>query len=141
MITLTRIGISVFALAVVLGPIYTVDEYSVVANLISELGAQRTPNNVLMIAAFVILGVTIALDGIKSFQLSSLPFICFGLAMALVGVFAHKPIDSTLAYNATYHNVHGIIASVAGTALTIGFMWQGFRMQKKQKIICFIWRW
>ena len=45
MITPTRVGIVVFALAVLLGPLYTVDEYSTVTNLISELGAQHTPNN------------------------------------------------------------------------------------------------
>ena len=137
MITLTRIGISIFALGVVLGPLYTVAGYSVVANLVSELGAQRTSNNIIMSTAFVIFGVMIALDGIKNFQLSLLPFICFGLAMAVVGVFPHKPIDSSVAYNATFHGLHGIIASVAGTALTIGFIWQGLRMKGGQKLMCF----
>ena len=137
MITLTRIGISLFAVAVVLGPLYTVPDYSTVSNLISELGAQHTQNNVIMISAFVILGATIALDGIKRFQLPALPFICFGLAMGVVGVFPHKPIDVSVAYNPTYHNLHGIIASVAGTALTIGFIWQGVRMRGGQRLICF----
>ena len=137
MLTLTRSGIFILAIAVVLGPLYTVTEYSTIANLISELGAQHTPNNFIMIMAFVIFGVTIALAGIKNFQISLLPFIIYGLTMAVVGVFPHKPIDATVAYNATYHNLHGIIATVAGTALTIGFIWQGFRMRKPQKYICF----
>ena len=49
MITSTKVGIIVFALAVLLGPLYTVDEYSIVTNLVSELGAQHTPNNFIMI--------------------------------------------------------------------------------------------
>ena len=137
MTTLTRIGISIFAITVVLGPLYTVSDYSSISNLISELGAQQTKNNFIMIAAFLILGGTIAFDGLKSFQISLLPFILFGLAMAVVGVFPHKPLDASLAYNATYHNVHGILASVAGTMITVGFIWQGFRTKKKQKLICF----
>ena len=90
-----------------------------------------------MITAFVILGGTIAIDGFKSFQISLLPFILFGLAMAVVGVFPHKPLDASLAYNATYHNLHGILASVAGTVITVGFIWQGFRTKKTQRLICF----
>ncbi len=137
MTTITRIGISIFAIAVLLGPLYTVNDYSVVAHLISELGAQHTKNNFIMIIAFLLLGGSIALDGFKSFQVSLLPFILFGLAMAVVGVFPHKPLDASLEYNATYHNLHGIIASIAGTVITVGFIWQGFRTEKKQKLICF----
>jgi hypothetical protein len=135
--TITRIGISIFTIAVLLGPLYTVNEYSVVSNLISELGAQHTKNNFIMIIAFFILGGSIAFEGLKSFQVSLLPFILFGLAMAVVGVLPHKPLDASLEYNLTYHNLHGIIASIAGTVITVGFIWQGFRAQKKQKLICF----
>lgn len=137
MTTFTRIGIFIFAIAVVLGPVYTVHDYSIIANLISELGAQHTLNNFIMITAFVILGGTIALDGIKSFQISLLPFILFGGVMAVVGVFPHKPLDASLAYNAAYHNIHGILASVAGTVITVGFIWQGFRSMKMQRLTCF----
>lgn len=137
MTTITRIGISIFAIAVLLGPIYTVNDYSVVSNLISELGAQHTKNNFIMIIAFLILGGSIAFDGFKSYQVSLLPFIIFGIAMAVVGVFPHKPLDASLAYNSTYHYLHGIIASIAGTLITVGFIWQGFRKEKKHKIICF----
>jgi len=43
MITPTQVGILAFALAVIFGPLYTVDEYSVVSNLISELGDEGRP--------------------------------------------------------------------------------------------------
>ena len=137
MITPTRVGIVVFALAVLLGPLYTVDEYSTVTNLISELGAQHTPNNFIMICAFIALGGGVLLEGIRKFQVSLLPFILFGLAMAIVGIFPHKPLDSSQSFNAMYHNLHGIIANIAGTAITVGFTWQGFRTHGRQRIICF----
>lgn len=137
MTTLSRFCIAIFALAVVLGPLYTVADYSVVANLISELGAQHTKNNFIMITAFILLGAGIAIDGIIRFKLSLLPFILFGVTMASVGVFPHKPIDAALGYNATHHNIHGILASVAGTFITIGFIWQGFLARGRQRIVCF----
>ena len=56
MISLTRIGIAIFTLSVVLGPLYTVPDYSVVSNLISELGDQHTQNNFIMIIGFIALG-------------------------------------------------------------------------------------
>ena len=137
MLTLTRVGIAIFAFAVILGPVYTVDEYSVVSNLISELGAQHTQNNFIMIIAFVLLGGGIVIDGIRRFRVTLLPFILFGLTMAIVGLFPLKPIDTSLVFNSTYHNLHGIIASVAGTVITVGFIWQGFLTNGRQRIFCF----
>ena len=137
MIKPTRVGILVFAVAVLLGPLYSVGEYSTVTNLISELGAQHTPNNFIMICAFIALGGGIVLDGGRRFQVPSLPFILFGLAMAIVGIFPHKPLDSSQSFNAMYHNLHGIMASIAGTAITVGLIWQGFRTHGRQRFICF----
>jgi hypothetical membrane protein len=137
MITLTRVGIAIFTLAVVFGPLYTVNEYSVVSNVISELGAQHTQNNFIIIFAFVILGGGIVIDGVRQFRVSLLPFILFGLAMATVGIFPHKPLDTSLVFNSMYHNLHGIMASVADIVITIGFILQGFRTNGKQRFICF----
>ena len=135
--TLTQAGILVFALAVIFGPLYTVDEYSVVSNLISELGAQQTQNNFIMIAAFIALGGGILFDGFKRFHVSLLPFILYGLLMAIVGLFPHKPLNPSLNFNEMCHNLHGIIASVAGTFITVGLIWQGFRTKGVHRVICF----
>jgi hypothetical protein len=137
MVTLSRAGIAIFALAVLCGPIYTVSDYSVSGNLISELGAQQTQNNFIMIIAFVILGMGLVIDGFKTFRPSLLPFILFGAVMAVVGLFPHKPVDAALSYNSTLHNIHGILAGVAGTFLTIGFIWQGFLVRGRQRLVCF----
>ena len=112
MVTFTRIGITVFALTALCGPLYTVNEYSVVSNVISELGAQLTQNNFIMIIGFFLLGGGILIDGIKHFRVSLLPFLFFGLAMSIVGLFPHKPLDASLNFNSLYHNLHGIIAAL-----------------------------
>ena len=137
MITQTRIGIIIFAIAILLGPIYTVDGYSTVANLVSELGAQQTKNNFIMIIAFIIMGGCIVSDGVRNFHISKIPFIVFGLAMAVVGLFPHRPLDMSISFNSTYHAIHGIIATIAGTAITVGFIWNGFRTNTRKKIVCF----
>ena len=123
----TRLGIAIFAVAVVAGPLYTVPGYSPVANLISELGAQNTPRNFLMVAAFVALGAGIVADGLRKFHRTHAPFIAFGLFMVLVGFFGHKPINPDLPYAAWVHTAHGALATAAGISITVGFAWQAFR--------------
>ena len=59
----SRIGILVFAAAAIAGPWYSVEEHKPVSNLISELGAQNTQNNFVMIGGFLVLGSGIAVDG------------------------------------------------------------------------------
>ena len=90
-----------------------------------------------MIGAFIALGGGILFDSIKRFHVSLLPFILYGLLMVIVGFFPHKPINPSLNFNEMYHNLHGIFASIAGTLLTVGLIWQGFRTNKVQRAICF----
>ncbi len=137
MSTSTRVGITLFFAAAALGPLYTVADYSAVSNLISELGAQHTENNFIMITAFVILGGSIVFDGVRRFRAALLPFILFGAAMAIAGIFPHKPLDASLKFNTTVHAIHGVMASVAGTVITVGFIWQGMRNNGRQRYVCF----
>jgi len=133
----TRVGISVFAFAAILGPVYTVDGYSAVSNVISELGAQHTQNNLIMILAFMVLGAAIAFDGLRCFQLQLLPFILYGLLMGIVGLFPHRPLDPLLDFSAMRHQLHGIVAGLAGVAITVGFIWQGIVNSGTRRGICF----
>ena len=125
--TPTRIGVLAFALAVLLGPLYTVPGYSPVAHVISQLAAQNTPNNVVMAAAFVLLGATVAIDGLRARRREWLPFVAFGLAFGAAGLFGHRPIDPAVSYVAWMHEAHGVAATLSGIALTVGFAWQALR--------------
>jgi hypothetical protein len=60
-----HIGILIFAVAALAGPCYTVEGYSPVSNVISQLGAQNTLNNLIMVAGFLALGIGIVADGIR----------------------------------------------------------------------------
>ena len=92
--------------------------------------------NIVMVAAFVVMGIAIAVDGLKKPRASLIPFALFGLAMAAVGLFPHKPIDPTIAFNESYHKLHGILASIAGIAVTAGFVWQAVLRKGKDRVVC-----
>lgn len=122
--TTTRIATTLFVALAALGPLYTVAGYSPVVNVISELAAQHTPRNHVMAIGFVVLGAAVVVDGARAYRRSLLPFMVFGVAFGAAGLFGHKPIAADVPYVAWMHTVHGVLASLSGTALTVGFVWQ-----------------
>lgn len=123
----SRIGIIAFSAAVLAGPWYTDAGYSVIGNLISELAAQKTMNNFIMVAGFLALGLGIVADGVRRFQYSAVPFIAFGLFMALAGMFGHKPIAAAVPYSDLAHKAHSVLASLAGVSITLALVWHALR--------------
>lgn len=135
---ITRVSIIIFAIAVLSGPLYTVGNYSHITNLISELGAQQTKNNFIMISGFMILGLGILIDSYKKISYPVIPFALFGIFMIMAGIFPHKPIDTSISFNHTFHRLHSLPATLAGISISIGFVWQGFLSSSMtQKAICF----
>ena len=134
----TIISILFFGAVVVAGPAYTVDGYSAISYLISELGAQKTNNNYIMIVGFITLGSGIIIASLSRISHPIIPFMLFGLFMIVAGAFPHKPINQELEYNAIFHSLHGVSATLAGIAITIGFAWQGVLSQHlASKLLCF----
>ena len=119
----TRIGILLFALAALAGPWYTVEGYSTVGNLISQLGAQNTQNNWVMVIGFLALGCGLITDSIRRFSTRVLPFAAFGLFMALAGIFAHRPLSTVIEYSEFAHQAHSVLATLAGISITVGLLW------------------
>ena len=120
----TRIGILIFAATALAGPWYTLEGYSSVSDLISQLGAQNTQNSIVMVAGFLALGIGLVADGIRRFCKPVLPFIAFGLSMALAGLMAHKPLSPTVEYSEGAHLAHSALATLAGISITVGLLWQ-----------------
>ena len=123
----TRAGVAAFTLAVLAGPAYTVDGYSHVRNVVSELAAQNTPGNVAMSIAFVALGAGIAADGVRAYTPRLAPFIAFGVFMALAGLFGHRPIGAGVPYLPWVDAAHSALASAAGVSITVATGWQALR--------------
>jgi lysylphosphatidylglycerol synthetase-like protein (DUF2156 family) len=123
----TKLGILIFAATILLGPFYTVEGYSVIANTVSELGAQRTPNNLVAIIGFVAFGLGIAIEWLRHRSWVTAPFLLFGIFITAAGLLPHKPIDPEILYNVLVHRLHSVMASASGIAVTLGFLFQGVR--------------
>ena len=120
----TKAGIIIFSLAVILAPWYTTADYDPVSNVISLLGAQNTSFNFVMISAFICLGSGIILDGIFNISKQVIPFICFGLFIALAGMFPHKPLSPDVNYSLIIHQTHGILATLSGISISLGLIYR-----------------
>ena len=123
----TKIGIIIFSLAIILGPLYTVENYSVTSNTISELGAQGTKNNFVAIIGFVAFGLGIILDSIRHRSRSCFLILLFGVFIITAGFLPHKPINPEISYNATINTLHSIMATLSGIALTTSFLLHSVR--------------
>lgn len=132
---MTKTGILLFCMAVAFGPLYTVDGYNVISNTISELGAQHTRHNYIMIAGFLFLALGLVADGAKNFSRANLPFMLLGAFLAMAGIFPHRPIGGMPAYNPLVHNLHSLFANLAGTSLAIGLAWQ-WVSKARQRPLC-----
>ena len=124
---ITRAVIIIFGLTVAAAPLYAVTGYSSVRNLISELGAQNTPHNYVMVIAFVAFGSGVAFDGLRSFDRALGPFVAFGVFMAAAGLFGHKPAAADVPYVPWVHAAHSVLATCAGVSITAAFVWQAIR--------------
>jgi len=113
-----------------------VDGYSVIANTISELGAQRTPNNVVAIIGFVVFGLGIVIEWSRHRSWATAPFLLFGIFVAAAGLLPHRPIDPDIPYNELAHRLHSLMASMSGIAVTVGFLWQGLRKGIAKARVC-----
>jgi lysylphosphatidylglycerol synthetase-like protein (DUF2156 family) len=121
----TKFGIMLFSLAIITGQLYTVENYSILSHTISELGAQETKNNFIAILGFIAFGSGIILEWIRYPSRAGIPFLFFGIFIALAGLLPHKPIDPNLSYSVIADQLHSLMASLSGIALTIGFFWNG----------------
>lgn len=131
-----KFGILIFAATILLGPFYTVRDYSVITNTVSELGAQRTPNNFIAIIGFVAFGLGIAIEWVQRRSWKTTPFLLFGVFIAAAGLLPHRPIDPSIHYSNLIHRLHSVMASGSGIAITVGFLWKAFEERSLKTRIC-----
>ena len=130
-----KLGILIFAAAILLGPFYTVEGYSVIANTVSELGAQMTRNNFVAIIGFTAFGLGIVIEWLRHRSWVTIPFLLFGIFIIAAGLLPHRPINLAVPYNEIIHRLHSVMASAGGIAVTLGFLWQGLRESAIKKRI------
>ncbi len=130
-IPLIRFSLLITTSTIIFGPLYSEPQYSWIKNTVSQLGAQSTKNNWIMIMGFVSLGISLFIKTIYSRKLKLIPFGLFGLFFALSGCFPHQAWIVGRPSHEILHRMHQIMANLSGIAITMGHL--GYALTTKQK--------
>ena len=98
-------------------PFFSVEEYSILKNTTSHLGAQDAPHAWVMNATFALLGLATIIDGWKrlsNFWLHKATLIVFGISLVLTAFFQNAPIVPNVGFSVLEDNLHSIFATVVG---------------------------
>jgi hypothetical membrane protein len=102
-------------------PFLSVDEYSILRNTTSHLGAQGAPHAWVMNAVFALLGIAAVVDSwprLSNFWLHKVLILVFGASLFLTAFFQHAPIVGGIAYNAAEDSLHSVLATITGFSFT-----------------------
>lgn len=103
-------------------PFFSVEEYQILTNTTSHLGAQQAPYAWVMNGTFVLLGLGSGFAGWRAFKgygFQRAVLIVFAVALVGVALFQHKPIVEGLAYDLQEDRMHSFFASTVGFAFTL----------------------
>ncbi len=125
----THIGVLLCGMMVMLGPLYTVEDYSVVSHTVNQLGAQNTPGRWFLNLGFLTLGIGVGLDARRLWWTApfvSVFFIMFAIAVAMMAIFSPRPIDPAQAYSDMGHVLHAVFATAGSLCFCVGAAAYGF---------------
>jgi hypothetical protein len=98
-------------------PFFSVNEYSILKNTTSHLGAQGAPYAWVMNLVFALLGIAAVVDGwvrLQKFWLHKVVLTIFGISLILVAFFQHAPIVSGVEFSALEDDLHSKFATTIG---------------------------
>ena len=104
-------------LVVFILPFFSADEYSIVKNTTSHLGAQGAPYAWVMNVVFVLLGIATIVDGwtrLSKYWLHKVVLTIFGISLVLTAFFQHAPIVSGVAFSQLEDDLHSKLATITG---------------------------
>jgi len=102
-------------------PFYSVDEYSILKNTTSHLGAQGAPYAWVMNVVFAMLGTAAIIDGwvrLSNYWLHKAALIVFGTSLFLTAIFQHAPIVPSVIFSTLEDDLHSKFATVTGFSFT-----------------------
>ena len=130
------IGVYILMLLVIfILPFFSADNYSIVSNTTSQLGAQETSNAWIMNLTFVLLGTGSIVAGwkvLKAYWLHRILLLAFGISLILTAVFSHAPIDPDIPYDMDEDKLHSLFASTTGFSFTLFAISSAFIMEKQR---------
>lgn len=103
-------------------PLFSFEEYSILTNTTSHLGAQNTPNAWVMNLVFVLLGLTAILEGwfhLHRYWFQKILITIFGAALVCTAIFQHAPIVEGITYSPSEDRLHSLFAGLVGFSFTI----------------------
>ena len=104
-------------LVVFILPLFSVDEYSILRNTTSHLGAQDAPFAWVMNVVFALLGVSAIVDGwvrLSNYWLHKVVLTIFGISLILTAFFQHAPIVQGITFNELEDDLHSKFATITG---------------------------
>ncbi len=117
-------------------PLFSFDEYSIIQNTISELGAQQVPGNWLANTTIIILSLAIVLLATKQLklywkQLVVIYFFC--VSFLLTGVYQLAGLDTHQhIFNYTNDALHSLFSMITGFAFCLFCIFFVFIVEKKE---------
>jgi len=101
-------------------PFFSSEEYSIVGNSLSELGAQSTPGNWIMNGVFILLSIVTILLGSKVLRRFWIPLYLlffFAIALGFTAIYRHAPITDSYFLEGE-HITHSIFSMITGVAFS-----------------------
>ncbi|MBP9820187.1 DUF998 domain-containing protein [Candidatus Woesebacteria bacterium] len=111
----------VFIATTLLLPFFSFQGYSILRNTTSHLGAQGSPNALVMNSMFAAIAISCFLATLKlyrKFFFHTFILIIFTISMLLVAVFQHEPLVATQT-NTLHAALHSLFATTSGISFTL----------------------
>lgn len=124
-------SVGLFVGIIIIAHFFTTNPYDWKSNTVSELAAQNYQYRWIMKIGFILFGGILA-AGITNKIISGngkliteLPFLIYGLAILVSGLYSTKPIVSGTEYSELESQIHSYSAQIAGMAFSIGLLIHG----------------
>jgi len=103
-------------------PFFSVEEYSILKNTTSHLGAQGAPYAWVMNVVFALLGIAAIVDGwmhLSKYWLHKFVLTIFGISLVLTAFFQHAPIVPGVIFSDLEDDLHSKFATITGFSFTL----------------------
>ncbi len=117
-------------------PFFSVPEYSIIVNTLSELGAQSAPYAWIMNSVFIFLSACTVYAGWESYN-GFIPhrifLLVFVISLSLAALFHHAPLNPGIQYNIIENGWHEYFISTTVLSFSILSIATGFVPEKQQE--------
>lgn len=119
-------------------PYFSAESYSILKHTTSQLGAQNTPNSLVMNGTFALLAFVAAYGGRITFKKDIFLLfliLVFSFSMFLTAVFSHAPISSDVQFSQSEDSLHSLFSSLTGFSFIFFAISYAFSQKEKRKSI------